>query len=782
MRRVLIVLSVAGLLLGGLAVAPAGSAGTEPTGGLYAGAARADITPPVTTPMWGYSARAFYAQPERWGEQRTNQVDTDLYAKAAFLRSEGVHTRLYARAMVLRNGEGRTMALVQTDLGGITGELHRAVANAVEDLGIERDFILLSGTHTHGGPGTIHQPVAHAALVGDAYDPRTFKRVVDGVVKAVRLAHERLAPARAALGQSLLLDASANRAFPAFQRNPCPDEEAVEELFNCTDHAAANTDPYAIDPSVTVLRVDRTDGVPLGAWTSFAAHGTMFGAEDMRFSGDNQGYSERLIEEGIADRARAAGIPLPDDHQVIAGFANGTEGDMTPRGAGHNRFAAAEDSGRRQARAVLEGYDALAGSFTDDLELDARWTWLYMTGEEDTSPIAVLGADGGCPAGLPGVMPGQGDKCPFLVLSGTGPQWFPLQMLRVGDLAVASYPGEMTVQMGRRIRKRILDSPANDGQVTRAIVVGLANDYMGYTTTPEEYEEQRYEGTFTLWGPEQGNLLRNRYGDLADRLFAGRPNPDSLEPPDTSGLQADNVTASQPASLVPVEPRDLVHPPLSVERGSVTSFSWVGGSPSVELEPDEVFIELQRIGPDGWTTVATDAGIETLLDHWKQDREDQWAIQWDIPLDAPGGFHRFAVRGRWWNAAAVDDYELTSAIFAVQPNAGLSVTAATRVSGTVHVQAAHPAPAGTSNEMARCSAAKQPGVPCPNFRWRAPAPTSGTVTALLDGTEVTGAYDPAAGAYVLGVDAPVGTALTVEPGGLVDGYGNTNTESFTVVL
>lgn len=806
MRRTLAPLA-AFALAASLAAVPASADACA--GVLCAGSARADITPPVGTPLWGYSARAFYSKFDRWLEQRMHGIDTDLYAKVLFLRSEGVHTRLYARALVLRNAAGVKMALVQTDLGAVTGELHKAVANNVAALGIARDFLTVTATHTHGGPGAIQQPAAHGLLVGDHFDPRAFKRVVDGVTRAVVEANERLAPARIGIGQGHILDASVNRTLrahagthsgsPPVSFDRCPDPEAYETDLDalgaagdCDHRLARRTDPvrgeleshpHAIDPTVTVIRVDRRDGVPLGAWTNFAAHGTIVFADDMRFSGDNQAIAERMIERAIEGRAAAAGIPIPEGHEVVAAYSNGTEGDVAPVGAGRQRFARMEDSGRRQAEAVMRVYDAIV--LRDDLALDARWDWLYMKGDGGTSPVAILGAGPDCPFGkdepFPDeFIPGHGRKCPFLVLTGTGPQWFGIQVLRIGQLVVGSVPGEMTVQMGRRVKQRLVRT-APPGAVP--IIAGLANDYLAYVTTPEEYDVQDYEGTFTLWGREQGPLVAERLGRLADWLFGGPPVQSEIgEPPDTSAAQLENVSPSQLASLVPpARPEGTVigHVPARVERGEVAAFAWVGGPPSVEMPPDLPFVETQRQVDGRWRTVFWDEGYEDMTDHWREGTEDRWGTQWDVPLDAPAGTYRFLVHGHTFRAGAAAHYGLASRAFEVVPSDDLAIASQAAGAGGLRVRVAYPAPVGSDHPdfgqpppyVHLCSAAR--GTADCNFRWRAPGPTTATATASVstsDGTvAATGAYDAPRGEYVF--------ASITDPGAVVlsfaDGFGNT---------
>src|SRR5947207_14633970 len=86
---------------------------------LRAGAAAVDITPPVGTPMFAYTARSKLANPEHLATAPELFADPDpnLYAKT-FVASRGIHTRVLARALVLQQGDTK-LALVQADLGGL---------------------------------------------------------------------------------------------------------------------------------------------------------------------------------------------------------------------------------------------------------------------------------------------------------------------------------------------------------------------------------------------------------------------------------------------------------------------------------------------------------------------------------------------------------------------------------------------------------------------------------------------------------------------------------------
>jgi neutral ceramidase len=97
------------------------------------------------------------------------------------------------------------------------------------------------------------------------------------------------------------------------------------------------------------------------------------------------------------------------------------------------------------------------------------------------------------------------------------PSVLPVSVIRFGDvLTLASVPVEVTTAMAWRIRESL-------GLSHRFVLVGLANDYFSYTTTPEEYEAQAYEGASTLLGPKQGPAIEAMIKYTAADLSVGPP-------------------------------------------------------------------------------------------------------------------------------------------------------------------------------------------------------------------------------------------------------------------
>src|SRR3954469_16594390 len=191
---------------------------------LLAGAASADITPPITSPMFAYTARSFVFGPDAdlvtgRGNQIVFDPDTGYYAKT-FRASDGIHTRVLSRALVFQR-DGERYAMVQADLGGLPYALTQEVQKRIADTGITADHLLLSATHTHSSTGAIWPAdnSGYAYVGGDQFDPRIFELTAAGVAAAIHQAADHMQPALAGIAAVQNRGASRNRSFEAFQRD-----------------------------------------------------------------------------------------------------------------------------------------------------------------------------------------------------------------------------------------------------------------------------------------------------------------------------------------------------------------------------------------------------------------------------------------------------------------------------------------------------------------------------------------------------------------------------------
>lgn len=90
------------------------------------------------------------------------------------------------------------------------------------------------------------------------------------------------------------------------------------------------------------------------------------------------------------------------------------------------------------------------------------------------------------------------------------PTILPLQILRIGELAIIGFPGEITTVAGQQLQQLCLETLASCG-VRHVVISSYANSYSGYCTTWHEYQAQSYEGGHTMFGSRTHDAFRTEY-------------------------------------------------------------------------------------------------------------------------------------------------------------------------------------------------------------------------------------------------------------------------------
>jgi neutral ceramidase len=692
----------------------------------------------------------------------------------------GQQERLYARVVVLQEGS-RRVALVAEDLFAVSAGMIRDAAALLPGLGFSEQNIIDSASHDHSSPtGYMNFGTYNSVLPSDAKldlsgvtktgtDPAMYDFMTRQLALAIRRAVTDLRPGAVGWGATQLLGVTQNRSLGAHLAD-----------FGITSAGANGGTPsqdpggYAdtIDPTVNVLRVDqyrrvrtrvgdarrhRTRGrrrtrtvtrdVPVGIFSTFANHGTVDHENFQYYSGDHQGAAERVVEAAIR---RTAHVPASQD--VVNAFANSDAGDMTS-GIQFVGPAAAEDVGRREAAAMLTAWRAAGHAMNRHPVIDLRWTRMCFCGQQtsggatDTNPWIGLAAAAGSEEGrtifyyhglanegdkLAVPVGPQGDKITVLNEKGSIPQAVPLSVVRIGNGALATVPGEPTVGLGKMIRDAVATALAPAG-VTHVDVVGYAGDYLDYFTTPAEYEQQAYEGGFTMYGEYSSLLVRQTLVTLARDLASGRaaPSPDPFDPNHgvhvTAAGYGDGATSASATS----EPGNTAH------LGH-TAFAWsTGGANGIDRPVDRAFVTIQRRGAHRrWRWFTDDLGMQIL---WSSDAAGGYRAQWEVPLGAAPGTYRFLVTAK--------RYRLTSRSFAVAAGAILTP----QMSGGV-VRLAYPQPFLLND-----------------WTYRPPDALGGRIVFIVDGRRRV-----VRETHAMTFPVPAGASVVIPAGGAHDRSGNRN--------
>ncbi|MDX1804827.1 MAG: neutral/alkaline non-lysosomal ceramidase N-terminal domain-containing protein [Alcanivorax sp.] len=101
------------------------------------------------------------------------------------------------------------------------------------------------------------------------------------------------------------------------------------------------------------------------------------------------------------------------------------------------------------------------------------------------------------------------------------PSVLPLQIVRIGNLRLVCAPGEFTTVAGRRLLQAV-QAQLPPRQQERSLICTYCNDYMGYVTTREEYQQQAYEGGHTVFGQWTLAAFQTCFAQLA-RVLGQQP-------------------------------------------------------------------------------------------------------------------------------------------------------------------------------------------------------------------------------------------------------------------
>ena len=247
----------------------------------------------------------------------------------------------------------------------------------------------------------------------------------------------------------------------------------------------------------------------------------------------------------------------------------------------------------------------------------------------------------------------------------------PFQIFRIGPLAIAGIPGEMTVQAGRRLETALLAKLSPLG-IQRVILTGLANEYSGYITTPEEYVSQQYEGASTLFGRLTFDAYQEIYAQLGDALVSGQPPRVNFPPPQDLGLlpqlelQTGVVLDVAPLGAPFGAPQ--IQPPATVTRGSPVLVEFQGAHPKNDLKRNDSYIRIERTDPATGATelVAWDAMPETKI-MWRRESiaSSRVTVIWTVPLNAKPGTYRIVHSGQFKDLTGLHPYQGATRTFVI---------------------------------------------------------------------------------------------------------------------
>jgi hypothetical protein len=210
------------------------------------------------------------------------KVDITPAADALPRNYLGILDHIHSRAIVMDNGTA-TAALISVDAGSTPDNVWQAVTKQLEsELGIPAKNVFLTATHTHSVPA---QPLGP---------------YVEKIVESVRLAKQRLTPARVGYGTGVsYLNVNRNIIDPKTRRW----------------WEGPNYDGPS-DKTVAVIQFQTLSGEPIAVYYNYAMHAVTVGQLDL-VSGDAPGTTSKYIEDSYDDK-------------IVALWSSGAAGDQNP--------------------------------------------------------------------------------------------------------------------------------------------------------------------------------------------------------------------------------------------------------------------------------------------------------------------------------------------------------------------------------------------------------------------------------------------------------------------
>jgi hypothetical protein len=199
---------------------------------------------------------------------------------------------------------------------------------------------------------------------------------------------------------------------------------------------------------------------------------------DMLVSGGWPGYLQRELETWIG-------------HGIISMYFNGAEGDQSPiRPAGGSHHEQAEIYGRMLAKQVYKTYQDIEPSPRVPFSYNA-----YRTVLPQPQAHPMFRATGGAEYGINK----EGMK---IILNLMCPSHTTIGAVRLGDLLIVGTPGELTGELGLLIKSKL-----SDKGVTYPVIGGLADEWISYIVTKEQYNKGGYETSVSFYGPDLGDTI-----------------------------------------------------------------------------------------------------------------------------------------------------------------------------------------------------------------------------------------------------------------------------------
>ena len=433
----------------------------------------------------GYQAKAQKINGWKAGTDKINITPSSSLWMAGYGHrdhpAEGKYGELWVKVLAIEDAKGYQTVIVTSDLLGLPKNLSDGIRNAVnKKYGLEISQIVLNSSHTHSAP------VLGKSLF-DIY-PMNEQQRSDVEQYTDQLQNDIVASIGKAISNMKPSQIFSNNGTARFQVNRRNNKES--EVHLSTDLNGP------MDHAVPVLKVmDEKDQITTVLF-GYACHPTVLSG--YQWSGDYPGYAQEMVEKNypgaMAMFFQGAGgdqnplprrtLPLAKQYGTVlaATVERVLSEDMKPLEASLNSAYTEIDLGLEAPPSKAE----LSKIINEQSGYMKRWA-VRMLGEiEAGNPL---------PSSYP----------------------FPVQVIKIGDQALFTMGGEVTVGYANRLKEKY--GP-------EIFVMTYTNDVMSYIPTEIILEEGGYEGHTaqmvyglpSKWKPGLENQILTAFDKLAAKL------------------------------------------------------------------------------------------------------------------------------------------------------------------------------------------------------------------------------------------------------------------------
>ena len=372
--------------------------------------------------------------------------------------AKGIHDDIWAKALILDNGE-KKYALITLDILGLPPNVKPQVIARLNNKEWTEENIMFLPSHSHTSLEMFamnDKNIFDMAPIGIFQQP-LLDYVVKSLTALIESADQNLMPVKIGTKSKHIDGLNRNRRGEPF-----------------------------VDRDLTVTRIDYLDGKPMTVLVNWTGHPTIMNDEDMFVSGGWPGYLQRELESWIGEG-------------VVAMYYNGPQGDQSviAKSAG-SHYEKAERYGRTIAINVVDVYNKI------EVSNDVKFSYNHKTiqlPEREAHPEFMK--TGGTEYGL-------NEENIMVLLNQVFPKQTTIGALRLGELLIVGAPGELIAELGLNIKKEL-----KMNGIKYPAIGGLANQWISYILSEEEYEKSGYEASTSFYGKDLGKVVVKGMMDTA---------------------------------------------------------------------------------------------------------------------------------------------------------------------------------------------------------------------------------------------------------------------------